>query len=88
MEGLAVPPPGGFYECWYVGAGDTPAHPERVTAGTFTVGGDGAATVRMVTAADHRRFPRIEVTLEPADGDPAAGGPVVLRSAPRPATTG
>ena len=84
VDGLAVPRAGGFYECWYVGEADAVDRPARLSAGTFTVAAGGATTVRMTTAADPRRYPRIEVTLEPDDGDPARTGPVVLRSRPRP----
>ena len=83
VAGLPVPPAGAFYECWYVGAGDTADHPARITAGTFTVAAEGTTTVRMTTAADHKRFPGIEVTLEPDDGDPRSTGPAVLHSVPR-----
>lgn len=83
VDGLAVPPPGRFYECWYVGVDDAPDRPARLSAGTFTLPASGPATVRMTTAADPARYPRIEVTLEPDDGDPRSTGPVVLKSPPR-----
>lgn len=83
VTGLAVPPEGSFYECWYVGDDDSPERPARLTAGTFLVAGKGTTEVRMTTAADREHFPRIEVTLEPGDGDPRSTGPVVLRSVPR-----
>ena len=38
VSGLAPNPPGSVYECWYVGPGDSLARPNRVSAGTFTVG--------------------------------------------------
>ena len=82
VQGLAVAPEGSYYECWYVGDADTLEHPARVTAGTFRVRPGGTTTVTMTTAADYQHFPGIEVTLEPADGDPARTGPVVLRSVP------
>lgn len=83
VAGLPVPPEGSFYECWYVGDDDSPERPARLTAGTFLVAGEGTTEVRMTTAADREHFPRIEVTLEPGDGDPRSTGPVVLRSVPR-----
>lgn len=83
VAGLAAPPAGSFYECWYVGEEDSDARPARLSAGTFTLAGTGPTTVRMTTAADPARYPRIEVTLEPDDGDPRRTGPVVLRSVPR-----
>ena len=84
VAGLPDAGPGRFYECWYVADADGPARPARVSAGTFAVPASGTTTVRMTTAADRTRYPRIEVTLEPDDGDPRATGPVVLRSPPRP----
>lgn len=83
VDGLPAPPPGTFYECWYVGEDDAVDRPARVSAGTFTVGPSGSGTVRMTTVADHERYPRIEVTREPDDGDPRSTGPVVLASPPR-----
>lgn len=68
----------GSYECWYVGPGDTPDHPNRVTAGTFRVDPDGQADVRMWAAVDPKKFPIMQVTAEPANGDPASSGRVVL----------
>ncbi|MGH9178348.1 MAG: anti-sigma factor, partial [Acidimicrobiales bacterium] len=88
VKGLEAPPTGSFYECWYVGEGDTADQPARLSAGTFTVAGAGTGTtVRMTTAADPSRYPRIEITLEPDDGDPRRTGPVVLRSVPRSSRT-
>lgn len=82
VERLPGTPGGGHYECWYVGADDSVTEPERVSAGTFTVPTSGRATVRMVTAADPERYPRVEVTLEPGDGDPRPSRSVVLASRP------
>lgn len=82
VEGLAVPPPGSFYECWYVAEEDSEDRPARLSAGTFTVKDSGTTDVRMTTAANPSRYPRIEVTLEPDDGDPRRTGPVVLQSRP------
>jgi anti-sigma factor RsiW len=78
VSGLPANPPGTYYECWFVGPGDTEEAPNRVSAGTFTVGADGTATVTMVSAADAGRFPRMGVTLEPDDGNPARTGPKYL----------
>lgn len=82
VVGLAPSAPGTHYECWFVGDGDTLERPNRVSAGTFTVGADGRATLRMSTAADPARFPRMGVTLEPDDGNPRRTGDKVLVSAP------
>ncbi len=80
VSGLAANPPGTYYECWFVGPGDTEQQPNRVSAGTFTVGADGTATIRMISAADAARFPKMGVTLEPDDGNPARTGPKHLVS--------
>ena len=80
VSGLPANPPGTYYECWFVGPGDTEQRPNRVSAGTFTVGSDGTATVMMYSAADPARYPRMGVTLEPDDGNPARTGPKYLVS--------
>lgn len=71
-------PPGTFYECWFVAPDDTLAKPDRVSAGTFVVVGGGTTHVRMITAADLSRFPRMGITLEPDDGNPQRTGNKVL----------
>ncbi len=73
----------GFYECWYVGAGDRPGHPNRVSAGTFNVDSKGRADVRMWGWADPRKFTTMQITREPADGDPVSSGTVVLHGSIR-----
>lgn len=65
MSGLPRSDAGHFYELWLVGDGG------RVSAGTFR--SDGSPIARgFTTAADLARYPRIGITLEPDDGDPAA----------------
>jgi anti-sigma-K factor RskA len=80
VSGLAPNPPGSVYECWYVGPGDSLARPNRVSAGTFTVGADGRANLRMHSAADLQRYPAMGVTLERDRGNPARTGDKVLVS--------
>lgn len=80
---LPAPARGSFYECWYLAPTDTADRPARVSAGTFLTPAGGRAVVTMVTAADPSRYPGIEVTLEPDDGNPARTGTVVLRSRAR-----
>jgi anti-sigma-K factor RskA len=80
VSGLAPNPPGSVYECWYVGPGDSLERPNRVSAGTFTVGGDGRASLRMHSAADLQRYPAMGVTLERDRGNPARTGDKVLVS--------
>jgi anti-sigma-K factor RskA len=80
VSGLAPNPPGSVYECWYVGPGDSLERPNRVSAGTFTVGADGRASLRMHSAADLQRYPAMGVTLERDRGNPARTGDKVLAS--------
>jgi anti-sigma-K factor RskA len=80
VSGLAPNPPGSVYECWYVGPGDSLARPNRVSAGTFTVGADGRASLRLHSAADLQRYPAMGVTLERDRGNPARRGYKVLVS--------
>jgi anti-sigma-K factor RskA len=80
VSGLAPNPPGSVYECWYVGPGDSVARPNRVSAGTFTVGADGRANLRLHSAADLQRYPAMGVTLERDRGNPARTGDKVLVS--------
>jgi len=54
----------GFYECTYVAGNKGPGHPALLTAGTFTVGPNGSATVHMSSAADPRQFPTMEIIAE------------------------
>jgi anti-sigma-K factor RskA len=80
VSGLAPNPPGSVYECWFVGPGDSLERPNRVSAGTFTVGAGGRASLRMHSAADLRRFPVMGVTLEQDGGDPRRTGQKILVS--------
>jgi len=82
VSGLAPNPPGSVYECWFVGPGDTLEQPNRVSAGTFTVGASGRASLRMHSAADLRRFPVMGVTLETDGGKPERTGEKILVSGP------
>jgi anti-sigma-K factor RskA len=82
VSGLAPNQGGSVYECWFVGPGDTLERPNRVSAGTFRVGADGRAELRLYSAADLRRFPVMGVTLENDGGDPRRTGDKVLVSQP------
>jgi anti-sigma-K factor RskA len=74
--------PGQFYECWYAGPGNRAGHPELVTAGTFTVGRNGSATVQMWTAADPGTFPTVQITAERAS-DAGQHGTIILSGSAR-----
>lgn len=65
ISGLPRSDAGHFYELWLVGERG------RVSAGTFR--SDGGPLVRsFMTAADPAAYPRIGITLETDDGNPAA----------------
>jgi anti-sigma-K factor RskA len=59
---------GGFYECWWVGKGNTPGHPDLISAGTFIVGPSGSATAHMWTAADPETFKDMQITAVTTHG--------------------
>ena len=68
---------GGFYECWWVGPGNQPGHPDLISAGTFIVGPSGNATAHMWTAADPETYKAMQITAETTAGT-GQPGPVVL----------
>jgi hypothetical protein len=78
-DDLPILPAGELYEVWFVGPGDRPGAPRRISAGTFHPDGDGRSEVTLAAAVDPALFPTIVVTAEPGDGDPAPGREV-LRS--------
>src|SRR6266581_229042 len=84
VEGLPPTPPGRHYELWFVGPGDSLQKPNRISAGTFLVGANGKAKVQMLSAASLARYPKVGITDEPNDGNPARTGPKVLTSQPAP----
>jgi anti-sigma-K factor RskA len=83
MERLRDPRPDGLYELWFVAPDDRRVRPHRVSAGTFHPDDSGRGTARLVGAADPATYTAIEVTLEPADGNPRRQGPTVLRAVPQ-----
>lgn len=68
------------YELWFCASNDTPAHPDRVSAGTLTPAWDGHTTGRLTVGVDAKRYPNLAITAEPADGDPRPNGPDLLQS--------
>jgi len=76
-DDLAILPKGEYYELWFVGPGDSPSDPNRISAGTFHPDVDGNSDVELKAAVDPVLFPVIEITAEPADGDPVSSGNVV-----------
>ncbi|MDQ3177756.1 MAG: anti-sigma factor [Actinomycetota bacterium] len=77
---LPILPVGDFYEVWFVGPDDSSEQPNRISAGTFHPDTDGRSDVRFAAAVDPAKYPTVEITAEPGDGNPAATGPVILRS--------
>jgi hypothetical protein len=77
---LPILPTGEFYQVWFVGPGDTPATPNRISAGTFHPDPEGRSDVRFAAAVNPELYPIVEITAEPGDGNPAATGPTVLRA--------
>ena len=63
-DGLGAAPDGFTYELWFIG-------PTPVSGGTF-VSADGPVT--MFVGVGRSEYPRVAVTLEPLDGDPAPSG--------------
>jgi anti-sigma-K factor RskA len=77
VSGLPRVGAGGFYEVWMMrDAG------HLVALGSFRVGADGRARVDLPVTASPRRFPVLDISREPADGNPAHSGHSVLRSRP------
>jgi anti-sigma-K factor RskA len=77
VSGLPRVGGGGFYEVWML---RDPAH--LVALGSFQVGSDGRARIDLPVTASARHFPVLDISREPADGDPAHSGHSVLRSGP------
>lgn len=75
---LEVLPTGEYYEVWFVGPGDTPENPNRVSAGTFHPDPQGRTDIELFGAVNPEKLPRIEITAEPGDGDPSPSGDVVV----------
>jgi len=75
---LPILPVGDYYEVWFVATDDSSAKPNRISAGTFHPDSKGRSKVQFAAAVDPTKYPAVEITAEPADGNPAATGPVVL----------
>jgi Anti-sigma-K factor rskA len=79
-DDLPILPTGEYYEVWFVAPGENDGAANRISAGTFHPDPDGRSSVRFAAAVDPAKFPTVEITAEPGDGNPAATGPVVLRT--------
>lgn len=76
---LPILPKGELYEVWFVGPGDTPGAPNRISAGSFHPDENGKTDVTLHAAVDPMKYPGIEITAEPGNGNPGVDGPVVAR---------
>lgn len=76
---LPILPKGDFYELWFVGPGDTPSSPNRISAGTFHPDENGRSDVDLTAAVNPVLYPRIAITAEPKGGDPSPHGPDLLQ---------
>jgi anti-sigma-K factor RskA len=79
-DSLPILPKGEFYELWFVGPGDRPGRPNRISAGTFHPDPEGRSDVDFTAAVDPAKYPRLSVTAEPGDGDPRPSRREVLSS--------
>ena len=75
VAGLKPTADGDFYEVWLL---RSPT--ELVSVGTFRVDDRGRARVSFPVGVDPGRFPIVDVSREPADGDPRHSSVSVLRS--------
>ena len=76
--GLPEPSGGEYYEMWYAKEGGG-----RISCGTFSAKPDGRTTVNMSAPASAVAYPKVEITLEPDDGNPGSSGKVVLKGSLR-----
>jgi anti-sigma-K factor RskA len=76
--GLPKPTGGEYYEMWYAREGGG-----RISCGTFSPHPEGRTTVSMSAPAIAVAYPKVEITLEPDDGDPSSSGKVVLKGSLR-----
>jgi hypothetical protein len=79
-DDLPILPTGELYEVWFVGPGDTPEAPNRISAGTFHPDAHGRSRVELTAAVDPALYPTIVVTAEPGDGNPLPSGVEVMRA--------
>jgi hypothetical protein len=77
-DDLPILPKKDYYELWFVGPGDTPQRPNRISAGTFHPDPQGRSNVTFAAAVEPRKYPKLSVTREKGDGNPQRGGPEVL----------
>ncbi len=82
VHGLRQLAQGEFYECWLALAGNKPGYPILISAGTFSIGRSGSASMSMWSAADPRQFRTMEITIGTV-GDAGQHGRVILSGVAR-----
>jgi len=75
VRGLKASANGSFYELWLMNSAD-----DLVSLGSFRVTASGAADVTVPLPADPTGFAALDISAEPADGDPAHSARSVLRA--------
>jgi anti-sigma-K factor RskA len=77
LRGSGMPPsgPDDYYEAWL-----QDRRGRMVSMGTFRVAANGKVVAHMPVAVDLTRYRRVDVSLEPDDGDPAHSATSVMRA--------
>jgi anti-sigma-K factor RskA len=78
VRGLAPSRAGELYELWLLNADG-----RLIALGSFRVGADGRASVRMPLPVPVTTYQYFDVSVEPEDGDPGHSGASILRGATR-----
>ena len=79
VRGLKPSGNGGFYELWLMNSAD-----DLVSLGSFRVPASGKAEVTVPLPADPDGFAALDISAEPADGNPAHSASSVLRAPLKP----
>jgi hypothetical protein len=79
VRGLKPSANGGFYELWLMNSAD-----DLVSLGSFRVPASGGADVTVPLPADPDGFAALDISAEPADGNPAHSASSVLRAPLKP----
>ena len=79
VRGLKPTANGGFYELWLMNSAD-----DLVSLGSFRVPPSGKAVVTVPLPADPDGFAALDISAEPADGNPAHSARSVLRAPLKP----
>lgn len=79
VRGLKPTANGGFYELWLMNSAN-----DLVSLGSFRVPASGKADVTVPLPADPDGFAALDISAEPADGNPAHSGRSVLRAPLKP----